>query len=409
MKRIFTLALVASFASMSMFAEVDTPEGEATVEEQTEEFMSDERLEEGFLTHYLNNAIANGMSSSSQIKEEKASYGRAVTKWASAPKFGGYVIGSYKYSDEDGKHGGDGFNARLVRAYVDGTIFKDFAYRLQVQFSGTPHVKDFFVEWQRYKEFKVKIGQFKRAFTFEDPYNPWDVGVGDYSQLTKYLSGMGDYCGEPSTPGGRDQGIQIQGDLFPIGKDQHRFVHYQVMVANGQGINTADANGNKDIMGTLQLQPVKNLFIGMFLWKGKYTAANNGNNVTVGRNRWAVGAKYETSGWSARAEYAHNTGHRISDFAGTDNEGNERWRGTGRADAWYATVGIPCTPWLKTYLKYDAYRNQGNSSSLKSIYTICPNFQIHKNLMLQLQYNYVHDKSVAERHNEIWAETYFRF
>lgn len=406
MNKYFSLALIASLASLPIFADVNTPEEEAVTTEQTEEFMSDERLEEGFLTHYVNNAIASGMSSSTASADEKPTYGRTVTKWASAPKFGGYVIGSYKYNDEDGKHGGDGFNVRLVRAYVDGTIFNDFAYRLQVQFSGTPHVKDFYVEWQKYKEFKVKIGQFKRAFTFEDPYNPWDVGVGDYAQLTKYLSGMGDYCGEPSTPGGRDQGIQVQGDLFPIGKDQHRLLHYQVMLANGQGINCTDANGNKDIMGTLQFQPIKNLFIGMFLWKGKYTS----NNVTVGRNRWAVGAKYETSGWSARAEYAHNTGLRLSDYVGKDAQGNEIWNGTGRADAWYATVGIPCTPWLKTYLKYDAYRNQGNNASLKSIYSICPNFQIHKNLMLQVQYNYVNDKTAKDsHHNEIWAETYFRF
>lgn len=408
MNKPLLLSLLCSIPFMPMHADnIEEESTAASAATTTEEFMSDERLEEGFLTHYLNSSVARGLSGSQASADERPTFGRTVTKWVSAPKFGGYVVGTYKYNDEDGKHGGDGFNARYLRLYVDGTILGDFNYRVQIQVaSGTPHVKDFFVEWAHWKEFKVKIGQFKRAFTFEDPYNPWDVGTGDYSQLTKYLSGMGDYCGEPSTAGGRDQGIQIQGDLFPIGKDKHRLVHYQVMVANGQGINTGDANGNKDVMGTLQFQPVKNLFVGMFLWKGRYTAGNT----TVGRNRWAVGAKYETSGWSARAEYAHNTGHRISDYAGTDMQGNEIWNGTGEADAWYATVGIPCTPWLKTYLKYDAYRNQGTNASLKSIYSICPNFQIHKNLMLQIQYNYVNDKTAKDKHhNEIWAETYFRF
>ena len=405
-KIVFVLAV--SCIALSSFAEDTEPVTDNIVvaEQKTSdesEFVSDEKLEEGFVTHYINQAIAKGMASpTTNGDEKKMEYGRTVTKWASAPKIGGYVIGSYKYNDQDGSHGGDGFGVRLCRLYVDGTILKDFTYRLQIQFSGTPHLKDYFVEWHHWKEFKIKIGQFKRAFTFEDPYNPWDVGAGDYSQLTKKFSGFGDYCGEPSTPSGRDQGIQIQGDLLPIGKDKHRLIHYQLMLANGQGINTTDANGKKDLLGTIQFQPVKNLFIGLFGWKGTYTA----NGVTVGRNRWGVGAKYETTEWSARAEYVHNTGHRISDY----DASSDTWSGTARADAWYATVGIPCTPWLKTYLKYDAYREQGTWGSLKSIYSIVPNFQIHKNLMLQLQYNYVNDKTAADRHyNELWCQTYFRF
>ena len=51
---------------------------------------------------------------------------------ASIPKFGGYVIGSYKFDNQSGQHGGDGFNLRLVRVYVDGSVLNDFKYRLQV-------------------------------------------------------------------------------------------------------------------------------------------------------------------------------------------------------------------------------------------------------------------------------------
>ena len=111
-------------------------------------------------------------------------YGYKVSDFMSKPKVGGYIIGGYKYSDQDGAHGGPGFNCRLIRLYVDGSIFNDFKYRIQFQANGTsPHVKDFFVEWAKYKEFSVKLGQFKRAFTFENPMNPWDVGVGDFSFL----------------------------------------------------------------------------------------------------------------------------------------------------------------------------------------------------------------------------------
>ena len=85
--------------------------------------------------------------------------------------------------------------------------------------------------------------------------------------------------------------------------------------------------------------------------------------------------------------------------------------GTGEADGWYAVVGIPCTPWLKTYLKYDAYRDQAGWSSMRSMYSVAPNFQLHKNLMFQLQYNYVNDKTAVTdcHYNEVWVETYVRF
>ena len=150
---------------------------------------------------------------------QKPEYGYKVSDFMSTPKVGGYIIGSYKYTDQEGAHGGPGFNCRLIRLYVDGSIFKDFNYRIQFQANGTsPHVKDYFIEWAKYKEFSVKMGQFKRAFTFENPMNPWDVGVGDFSFLVQKMAGMGDRLGEANM-GGRDQGIQVQGDLFPMADD----------------------------------------------------------------------------------------------------------------------------------------------------------------------------------------------
>lgn len=403
MKRFFLLTtLLASFCGAGLADDRD----EAPVGTDAPE-------PSGYLTTLLNQALAQSMPADQQ---EEMAYGRKETKWASAPKFGGYAIGSYKYSDQDGKHGGDGFNARNLRLYVDGTVLNDFKYRIQLEMSGDPgaskgpHLKDFFLAWSHWKELEVKVGQFKRCFTFENPYNPWEVGVGDYSQMTKKLAGMSDYCGgESSSSGGRDLGLQIQGDLLPVGKDQHRLFHYQLGLFNGQGINHADANRRKDWIGTLQLQPIKDLFIGVFGWKGDMTYSN----VTVGRNRYALGVKYEHEGWSARAEYAHQTGHKISDFVYSADTKTQMLRpgaSLGRADGWYVTVGVPCTSWLKVYAKYDAYRDNASNSSLSSIYSLCPNFQLHKNLQFQLQYNYVCSKLDADRrHNELWGEVYFRF
>lgn len=417
---------LAAIVALPVFAEPAEEQlsSDAVTTDAKEEFISEERTEEGFLTHYLNNAIASGMKKVDE--NEKVQYGRKITDYVSAPKFGGYFIGKYAYSSREGDDSGDGFTQRMTRLYIDGTILKDFAYRVQMQVNNsTFHMKDYFIEWRRFPELKVKIGQFKRAFGLENPMNPWDVGTGDYSQLTKKLSGYTDFIGvEASNNGGRDQGIQLQGDLFPIGKDKHRFVHYQIMVSNGQGINTKDANSRKDVSGTLQFQPIKGLIVGMYGWTGNFTY----EGVTVSRNRYDIVASYDKNDWTVRAEYAHSTGSKIKSkdlfvnhlvmhngtVAGTYGEMKKQYYagGSDRADAWYITMGIPCTSWLKTYLKYDVYRDDATWGTTRSIYSIAPNIQLHKNLMFQPQFNYVHDRSAASgKRNfcELWVESYVRF
>lgn len=368
--------------------------------------LSAEELEtegSGFLTSMLNEAIENSMEADPQHHEghgphhpekgapAKMIFGRKVTEFASAPKFGGYYIGKYSYTDQDGKHGGDGLTQRLVRLYVDGTIFKDFKYRIQIQANNsTAYMKDVYLEWARYKEFSIKVGQYKRAFGFENPMNPWDISTGDYALITKKLTGHGDYLGEASASGGRDQGIQVQGDLFPM-KDGHRLIHYQLGLWNGQGINTADKDGKKDLIGTFQVQPIKNLYLGFFGWAGNWVDANG---VSYDRNRYAFGVKYEDNGWTARAEYMHGE----SDL------------GKVNADGWYVIGGMPITDWCKLSAQYQCYREGKEWGNSQNVFSLIPSFQLHKNLMFQVQYNYNDNRGAADKHyNELWGEIYFRF
>ena len=397
MKRFLSTVFVATLATMPMWAENDeAQELSVPAEERIEvsEFEPNGTPGAGFITDLVNNSLSDAFQGAAPA-DAKPQLGRKLTDFASAPKFGGYFIGKYAYSDQDGAKGGAGFSQRLIRLYVDGTILGDFKYRLQAQVNNsTFHMKDYFVEWSHWKELAVKVGQYKRAFLFENPYNPWDVGAGDYSQISNQLAGISDKDGNVGN-GGRDQGLQLQGDLFPAKNDGHRFIHYQLQVMNGQGINTGDKNGRKDFIGSLQVQPVKDLFIGIFGWTGDYVLADG---TEVDRNRWAASVKYEHNDWTARFEYAHAQGLLAN------------YQGEGKADGWYATVGVPCTPWLKIYGKYDAYRADKTWDSTKTIYSIIPNFQIHKNLMMQLQYNHVHNRNLEHKdYNELWAELYVRF
>jgi len=398
MKKFFTTVFVATLATLPVWAEnEEVQEINMPAEEriETSEFEPNGTPGAGFITDLVNNSLESALQSAAPAPAGKAQLGRKLTDYASAPKFGGYFIGKYAYSDQDGAKGGTGFSQRLIRLYVDGTILTDFKYRIQMQVNNsTFHMKDYFVEWSHWKELAVKVGQYKRAFLFENPYNPWDVGAGDYSQISNCIAGISDKDGNVGN-GGRDQGLQVQGDLFPAKSDGHRFLHYQLQVMNGQGINTGDKNGHKDLIGSLQFQPIKDLFIGIFGWTGDYV---DNTGVEIDRNRWAASVKYEHNDWTVRAEYAHAQGILAN------------YQGNGKADGWYATVGVPCTPWLKVYGKYDAYRADKTWGSTKTIYSIIPNFQIHKNLMMQVQYNHVHNRNLVHKdYNELWAEMYVRF
>ena len=361
--------------------------------EQTDEY------QEGLLTAYLNRGIEKAMEGGDSL-----TYGRHITKYVSAPQFGGYFIGKYSYSSKDGADE-NGFECRLVRMYVSGTILRDFRYRVQLELKN-PAMRDYTLEWVRWKELQVKVGQFKRCFTYDNPLHPWDLGMGNYSQMGQYMTAliMEDPSGEPAQ-NGRDLGFQLQGDLFPVGKDQRRLIRYQAAVYNGNGQNKKDNNKQKDWIGNIQVQPIKDFYIGLFGWTGTYTGANG---ISARRNRWALGTIYEHDDWSFRAEYAHHSGHNVNDF---DAE-TQTWRegSTCRADGWYLVFGVPVTSWLKVYGTYDAYRKDATFSSMKSIYGICPNIELHKNLKFQVQYNYINDRTSSDHnYHELWAQTYVRF
>lgn len=365
----------------------------------------------GFLTGMASQAIRKACSKKAGTQNDTMRVGRSISDRVSAPQFGAYYTGGYKYSNEHGKHGGPGFNTRLVRAYVDGTVLKHFAYRVQMELENTVHLKDAFIEYRQFKEARVKIGQFKRPFGFENPMNPWDVGMSDYSQFTKRLSGFSDYTYSEynGCNGGRDLGLQVQGDLLPVefGKERHAFVHYQAGVFNGQGINTTDANGSKDLIGTIQLQPVKGLFLGVFGWRGDIRA----NGVDALRRRWALGARFDRRDWSARLEYGRHSGSTVAYLVGMKQlygSYSHRDRKQEHAKALYITVGAPITPWLKLYAKYDGFSTSDNFKEQRNdIWSLCPNFRLHKNLLFQIQWNFVHDAN-SKKHNELWCMAYVR-
>lgn len=158
---------------------------------------------------------------------EKTAFSLATLaqKFDPSIKFGGYIIGQFTANDTEGAATHTNFNLRLIRLYLNGYAFQDFYYRLQMEVNGQPGVDkgprviDAFIEWQKFDEVRIKLGEFKRSFGFENPMAPLTVGHGVYSQATtKFL--FNDRCGAHAT-GGRDVGLQVQGDFLPAA-DGHK-------------------------------------------------------------------------------------------------------------------------------------------------------------------------------------------
>ena len=307
--------------------------------------------------------------------------------------FGGYVIGRVNGTTRQDADVKADMGVRLARAYVD-TKIGDFAMKLQLHLSGSPLNKkenairlvDAWVEWQHWKEFRVKFGQFKRCFTFENPMHPWLLGEGTYAQLTDRLAGYNDRTGEHAS-NGRDFGLQLQGDLFTSKCDGHRWLHYQAGVYTGQGINHADKNTMKDFIGGLWIMPIKGLQIGAFGWWGDYV---RDDGTTIDRRRYSFGINY-TGDWTARAEYAVD-------------------QAAGKADAWYAIAGTPSWHRAKLFVHYDVYREGRSWDNAHSIYGVSAQYHFHPNLMLQLNYGFHVNKTAEdERYHAVDLQCYWRF
>lgn len=351
--------------------------------------------------------------------------------WINNVKLSGYALTQYQYSSqEDAKS--NSFNIRMLRLALDGRILKDFYWKAQIQFNGntstlgnSPRVVDLFAEWQKYSFFKVKIGQYKRPFTFENPMNPIDQGFMGYGQIVQKLSGFSDRTGEHAS-NGRDIGLQVQGDFLPNANGRN-LLHYQVGVFNGQGINVKDVDQRKDIIGGVWVMPVSGMRLGVFGWTGSFarkgtwteTAADGTETTKSGtrslsRNRYAFSAEYLINDWTFRTEYIHSQGYGFKTTYQKQDDAKDCTVNTAagdKADGVYALVIAPIIK-KKVHAKarYDLYRPRADWGTSKTQYEVGLDYEFHKNFEISGEYAYINDRSLTKHnYSMIDVEVDFRF
>ena len=361
--------------------------------------------------------IPVGAETLTETEEVQETQQKTVTipAWVNNIKFSGYGMLQYQGQDPEGNHS-NSFNLRLARFILDGKI-GDFDWRAQIQGTnatgpGQPTVQlvDLYAEWRKYPEFKVRVGQFKRAFTYENPTHPITQGWRGYADVINKLSAFGDRTGEKSS-GGRDIGVQVSGDLFPNANGRKLF-HYQVGVYNGEGVNQKDMDNRKDFIGGIWVMPIKGVRIGAFGWTGSRGGMLDpltGEKRSIEKNRYALSAEYDLNEYTFRAEYIHSQGW------GAASPGNNMreidYSKGDKADGWYVFGIVPIVKSkLHAKARYQTYRNQKEWGTSVNQLECGLNYFFTKNLEMHLEYSRVNDRTLAKHdYNLVDMELDFRF
>ena len=370
-----------------------------------------------------------------------------LPSWLSNVKLSGYGMTQYQYSGQKNAES-NSFNIRMARISLEGRIAGDFYWKTQIQLNGntsnlgsSPRMVDLFAEWQKYEYFKVKIGQFKNPFTFENPIHPIEQGFMGYSQNVSKLAGFSDRAGEHAS-NGRDIGLQLQGDFLKNANGRN-LLHYQIGVFNGQGTNTKDVDQQKNVIGGVWVMPVSGMRIGAFGWTGSYarkgnwteTVADPTSSVTpdatkeithtnevrsLNQNRYAFSFEYKKDGWTVRSEYIHSTGKAFAKSITNFNDANAKDCSLNekigdKAQGVYGLVIAPLAQLPKNSridikARYDMYQPNGKNNMQKTQYEAGLNFHIGKRISILTEYALVNDKTLA-KHNYSMAdaEVCFRF
>ena len=351
-------------------------------------------------------------------------------EWVKSIKLSGYGMTQYQYSNQQNAKGNT-FNLRLLRLSLEGRVSNDFYCKAQMQINGnnstlgsSPRLVDLFAEWQKYDFARVKVGQFKRPFTFDNPLHPIDQGFMSVGQAVLKLAGFSDRSGEqPSN--GRDIGLQLQGDVLSNAEGR-KLLHYQVGIFNGQGINTKDVDQRKDMIGGIWVMPVKGLRIGVFGWEGSVARRGTWSDAagvlhsgvrSLPKHRYALSGEYKVNDWTVRSEYVHSTGKAFSTAITNTNAQDPNFKNCNisalgdKADGFYGLVIAPVVK-NKFHLKarYDLYRANAEWNHARTQYEVGADYLFHKNVQLNVEYARVNDRSLSKHNfNLVDVELDFRF
>ncbi len=241
-------------------------------------------------------------------------------------KLRGYVQADGRFYAGDHLPLNDTFLLRRVRPIIEGTVFKNYDYRVMLDFgantSGTSAntgnngmLQDAYLNVHYWPEFQVQIGKFKPPVGLERLQSGSNLSFAERAYPTQLVPN-------------RDLGIQLHGEIFG------GLLNYQAGVFNGvQDGGSGDIDtGNddhKDVAGRLFLQPFKNTQVEPLRGFGFGVAGTYGNQGGALRN-------YSTPGQQTLFSWRTGTGN---SFTNVSSDGLH-WRIVPQAYYYWGPFGL---------------------------------------------------------------------
>ncbi len=260
---------------------------------------------------------------------------------------------------------------------------------------------------------RIRIGQFKYPGSEEglQAIHVFDyinfTNVSNMLLLERFFDGDGSDPQNANRPNGalgafRDVGVQLF-DFFRKGGWEHS---YAAMLGNGNGIDRADNDDNKD----LYLYWSSELIYGgkggrreglkLLAWwqDGKRTLTGAGAG-EYDRTRWGTGFTFRKNKWRAAGEYIAADGMVFNGTDGGAVAGAKNNAGTavasfnvepeGEADGWYLHTGYAVTPKWELDLRYDVLNRVTNvAAKERKFETVTVGAQYFFNKKSRLIFNY---------------------
>lgn len=296
--------------------------------------------------------------------------------------FNGYAQAGWSYQDPNGTKT-NSYNLKRTLLWAKARITDRWSFLFMHDFNSVP--QEFYTDYRvtNDKSLTVRFGQFKHSFSMENPLSPTQLELIDvYSQAVLYLAGEGP---DPlnGVNYGRDQGLMVYGDLF---KD---FVHYELALMSGQGINRKDLNNQKDFIAKLELRPFDGFRVVGSGYLGTGCAVNDKTvawNPTIKagdnykRNRYSAGLEYKTKAYTgSKYKDARPASLRTEWLGGKD--GNVKSRGG------YMTLCVPVVDALDIVASGEYFdRNVDIDGWDQTNFMLGLQYWYYKKCRLQLQY-----------------------
>ena len=302
------------------------------------------------------------------------------------------------------------FEFRRARIGVTGTIPYKFTYYVMTELSptlGGPYILDAFLSWKAAGPYlKISAGQFKSSFGLELTTPCQSLFTVDRSLVVNELA-------SPF----RDQGIMLSGGSDSIkifGIEKPNIFTWSLAFTNGTGLNIADNNRSKDIIGRVVFAPCNFFQIGGSYHNGKQKNPDPSVIKADVLTRWGADLQLKKSlgqfGFISQSEYifAKDDGSKM--VGGGCGSTPEVVQGSFKRNGFYSQLMIQ-TPWkiepLVKIQSYDPNMDIDNTDPVeykKDTWIFGFNYYVNDWTRIQLNYFYNTEKSSATdftHYNEI--------